>query len=37
LSIDFFQTVQNKVHFAITGKTATEIISERVDSKKQNM
>lgn len=37
LSIDFFQTVQNKVHFAITGKTAAEIISERVDSKKQNM
>lgn len=37
VSIDFFQTVQNKVHFAITGKTAAEIISERVDSKKQNM
>ena len=26
MSIDFFQTVQNKVHFAITGKTAAEII-----------
>ena len=33
----FFATVQNKLHFAITGKTAAEIISERVDSKKQNM
>jgi len=37
LSIEFFQTVQNKVHFAITGKTAAEIISERVDSDKPNM
>ena len=33
----FFATVQNKLHFAITGKTAAEIIHERVDSKKQNM
>ncbi len=33
----FFATVQNKLHFAITGKTAAEIIQERVDSKKQNM
>lgn len=33
----FFATVQNKLHFAITGKTAAEIISERVDSKKPNM
>jgi len=37
LSIEFFQTVQNKVHFAITGKTAAEIISERVDNQKPNM
>jgi len=37
MSIEFFQTVQNKVHFAITGRTAAEIISERVDSKKLNM
>jgi len=37
LSIDFFQTVQNKVHFAVTGKTAAEIISERADSKTKNM
>jgi hypothetical protein len=33
----FFATVQNKLHFAITGQTAAEIIHERVDSKKQNM
>ena len=33
----FFATVQNKLHFAITGKTAAEIIHERVDSKKSNM
>ncbi|MFC1613388.1 virulence RhuM family protein [Patescibacteria group bacterium] len=33
----FFATVQNKLHFAISGKTATEIIYERVSSKKQNM
>ncbi len=33
----FFATVQNKLHFAITGKTAAEIIHQRVDSKKPNM
>jgi hypothetical protein len=31
-SILFFKTVQNKVHYAITGKTAPEIISSRADS-----
>lgn len=36
-SIQFFKTVQNKIHWAITGKTAAEIIYERVDSEKQNM
>ncbi len=34
---EFFAMVQNKLHFAITGKTAAEIISERVDSKKEKM
>ena len=34
---EFFQTVQNKLHFAITGKTAAEIIAERANSKKPNM
>ena len=36
-SIEFFQTVQNKLHWAITGKTAAEIIHSRADSTKQNM
>ncbi len=34
---EFFQTVQNKLHWAITGSTAAEIIAERADSKKPNM
>ena len=34
---EFFATVQNKLHFAITGKTAAEIIHSRVGSRKQNM
>jgi len=33
----FFKTVQNKLHWAITGKTAAEIIAERADSSKPNM
>jgi len=33
----FFATVQNKLHFAITGQTAAEIIANRVDSTKPNM
>ncbi|MCD6556587.1 MAG: virulence RhuM family protein [Bacteroidales bacterium] len=37
ISINFFKTVQNKLHWAITGKTASEIIIERADSSKQNM
>ena len=36
-SILFFQTVQNKMHWAITGKTAAEIIAGRADSNKPNM
>jgi len=36
-SIKFFKTVQNKVHYAITGNTAAEIVVARVDSKKPNM
>jgi hypothetical protein len=37
LTYTFYKTVQNKLHFAITGKTAAEIIHERVDSNKPNM
>ena len=33
----FFKIVQNKLHYAITGKTAAELIFERVDSKKAHM
>lgn len=36
-SKQFFATVQNKLHFAITGKTAAEIIKGRVSSKKDKM
>ncbi len=34
---DFFATVQNKLHFAITGQTAAEIITKRADRSKPNM
>jgi len=34
---DFFATVQNKLHWAITGQTAAELITARVDSSKKNM
>ncbi len=33
----FFQTVQNKLHFAAMGKTAAELIAERADSAQPNM
>jgi hypothetical protein len=33
----FFATVQNKFHYAITGLTAAEIVVKRIDSKKKNM
>lgn len=33
----FFKTVQNKMHWAIHGHTASEIIYQRIDSEKQNM
>lgn len=34
---DFFATVQNKLHYAVTHQTAAEIIYSRADSKKLNM
>ena len=34
---EFFKTVQNKLHYAITGNTAAEIIYNRVNSEKENM
>ena len=36
-AITFYKTIQNKFHFAITGQTATEIVYNRVDVKKENM
>lgn len=37
LSIQFFQTVQNKMHWAVHGNTAAEIVYQRADSAKPNM
>lgn len=34
---DFFATVQNKLHWTITGQTAAELIAARVDGTKENM
>jgi hypothetical protein len=34
---EFFRIVQNKLHWAITGSTAAEIIAERADATKPNM
>ena len=34
---DFFATVQNKFHYAITGQTAAEIVYTSADSSKENM
>jgi len=36
-SIQFFKTVQNKVHYAVTGNTAAEIVIGRIDSNKKNL
>lgn len=37
MSKQFFATVQNKLHYAITGHTAMELLTLRADSKKPNM
>lgn len=37
LTQDFFATVQNKMHYAVHGHTAAEIIAMRADSKKPHM
>ncbi len=37
VSLLFFKTVQNKVHWAITGQTAAEIVHGRVDAAKPNL
>ncbi len=35
LSVQFFKTIQNKMHYAVSHQTAAEIIFTRVDSKKE--
>lgn len=37
LTINFYKSVQNKLHWAITGSTAAEIIDNRADADKPNM
>ena len=37
ISVHFFQTVQNKMHWAAHGHTAAEIIYHRIDAKKNNL
>jgi hypothetical protein len=36
-TLEFFSIVQNKLHFAISGKTAAELISKRADATRPNM
>ena len=37
LTKDFFATVQNKMHYAVHGNTAAEVIMERADHTKEHM
>lgn len=37
VSLIFFKTVQNKMHWAVTGQTAAEIIRNRADSQRSHM
>lgn len=34
---EFFRTIQNKMHYAVHGNTAAEVIFNRVDSEKENI
>ena len=36
-TLTFFKTVQNKLHFAVSGKTAAELIAGRANALKDNM
>ena len=36
-ALNFYKTIQNKFHFAITGKTAAKIVYDRADAQKKNM
>lgn len=37
ISADFFKKVQNKIHYAVHGKTAAEVIFDRADAEKEFM
>ncbi len=37
VSIEFFKKVQNKIHYAVHGQTAAEVIFSRADAKKEYM
>ena len=37
ITLEFFATVQNKLHWAITGYTAAELVAKRTDATKPNM
>ena len=37
ISIDFFKKVQNKMHYAVSNQTASEIIYNRVNAEKEHM
>lgn len=37
ISIEFFKKVQNKIHFAVHGETAAEVIYHRADAEKEFM
>ena len=37
ITINFFKTVQNKMHYAVSSNTAAEIVYNRVDSSKDNI
>lgn len=37
ISIEFFKKVQNKIHYAVHGQTAAEVIYHRADSEKEFM
>lgn len=37
VSVDFFKTIQNKMHWAAHGHTAAEIVYQRADANKLNM
>jgi hypothetical protein len=37
ISVEFFKKVQNKIHYAVSGETAAEVIYHRADAEKEFM